>query len=470
MFLKKASVISMLALAVSISSVSVSSAATATVKQSTAVQISSSTFIVNGETSSIHSLIENGKTLVSVRELSTKLGVKLKIGTNSNLQAMMNGHTIDFKTNSNMIMVDGVQQLLSVPVKGVKGVNYIELEAFVLALGGHIAKDNSGTVWISADLLGNVDDIKWANSSQIIASQETETGRIDYIVEANSGKYVKLLDASDASELVINPNGTKAAYTNAAGEVFVLNLNTKTSVKVSTDTSIKPELVWSADGKALYILQGDKGSVIVKLELTTGAITKVLEDKVDYKANLSVSQDGKIFTYTVTKPGAVVADASKPVESDDVAIDMKGTEPQIYQFDSSVKEGKPVKLTTGTDDKVFIQASSDASNVYYVSVDADAAANSALSSVDKDKVVKTLFKDKDVYQATMSGGKWYLLTAGEGSSQFIYEVESVTGTVKQLYTVSDSVSQVIVRDSSIAIMDNGLLYVNMNGQWKPTTL
>ena len=58
----------------------------------------------------------------------------------------------------------------------------------------------------------------------------------------------------------------------------------------------------------------------------------MLDDKVDYKSNLSVSADGRIFIYTVIKPGAVTADGSKPVDSDDVAIDMTGTEPQVYSF------------------------------------------------------------------------------------------------------------------------------------------
>ena len=62
--------------------------------------------------------------------------------------------------------------------------------------------------------------------------------------------------------------------------------------------------------------------------MADGTLTKVLEDKVDYKANLSVSTDGTKFYYTVTKPGAVTAPDGKPVDADDVAIDTTGTEPQ----------------------------------------------------------------------------------------------------------------------------------------------
>jgi hypothetical protein len=467
MSLKKASIVSVLALAVGMSVVS--SASAATVVKPVAVQVKSSTYFVNGVSANIRSISQNGKTLVSIRELSVNLGVKLKVGANNTLQATLNGHTVELKTNSKVIMVDGAEQTLAEAVMGVKGTNYVELDAFVAALGGQITTDNSGVTWISANLLENVDHIQFANAAQLVASQETETGRVDYLVDAQSGNFEKLLDASDASELVINPNGTRAAYTNAAGEVFVLVFSTKFSIQVSKDTEIKPELVWSSDGSTLYFLQGDKGSIISKLDVKTGVITKVLEDKVDYKTNLGVSADGKLFTYTVTKPGTVVADANKAVDIDDVTIDMKGTEPQIYFYDSSVKDSKPVQLTTAADDKVFVQAAADAGNVSYVSVGADETAKSTLVAVSKDKTVKTLFADKDVYQAVMSGGKWYLLTEGTATSQFIYEVDPATGTVKQLFTVSDSVSDVIVKAGSIAIIDNGQVFVQTNGQWKPTT-
>jgi hypothetical protein len=466
MSLKKASIVSVLALAVGMSAVSAVSAAA--VKPLEA-QVASSTFYVNGVSANIHSIKQDGITLVSIRELSVKLGVKLKAGVNNTLHATLNGHTVELQTNSKVIKVDGAEQNLAVPVKSYQGTNYVQLEAFVSALGAQYTSDKTGVIWISANALDNVDHIQFATAGSFIASQETETGRVDYIVDAASGSYVKLLDADDASELVLNANGTIAAYTNTAGEVYVLVLSTKASTKVSQDTSIKPELVWAANGSALYFLQGDKGSVIAKLNVQTGVIKTILDDKVDYKSNLAVSTDGKSFTYTVTKPGAVVADADKPVEADDVTIDMKGTEPQIYIYDSSVEGSKPIQLTTAADEKVFIEAAPDASSVYYVSVSAEETANSTLLAVAKDKTTKALFQEKDVYQATQSGGKLYLLTAGNENNQFIYEVDAATRSVKQLYTVSDSVSEIVVKDGTIAIIDEGQVFINVNGLWKPTT-
>ncbi|WP_372636990.1 stalk domain-containing protein [Cohnella sp.] len=470
MVLKKASLVTVLALAVGTASAGAAFAATATT--TSAVQITNSAYIVNGTMVSLGTIMEKGTTLVSLRDLSAKLGAKLQ-SAGGVVQAKLNGHTVELKAGSAVLKVDGAEHKLNVPVKNAKGVTYVELEAYVEALGASLYEDEKGSVWIDAKLLSNVDRIQWVDAERFIATQENETGRADYLVEAATGKY-RLLDvAADASELAVSSDGKKAAYTTADGHVSVLDLTRASrAVVVSSDSSIKPELVWSADGASLYFLQGDKGSVIAKLDPEINKITKILEDKVDYKANLQVSEDGKTFTYTVTKPGAVVADASKPVEADDVAIDMKGTEPQIYQYtvDPSVKENKAVQLTASADDKVFIRAASDGSAAAYVSVSGDAAAKSTLVKVGKDKNVATLFNERDVYQAEYADGKWYVLTEGDGEKLFVYEIDQATKAAKRIYELSDSVSEIIVKPGApMAVMQDGRVFLELNGRWKPVS-
>jgi dipeptidyl aminopeptidase/acylaminoacyl peptidase len=468
MSLKKASIISVLALAVSVSAVSAVSAAPVSTKVSV-VAAKSLSYTINGSAVNLDTLFQNGKTLVSLRGLSTKLGAKLQTVGKNVIQATLNGHTVELQADSSSIKVDGTAQKLTVPVKSIKGTTYVELKAFVEALGGNFTKDKSGLIWIDANLLGNVDHIQWANATKFIASQENETGRVDFLINAQTGEYEQLLVATDDSDLVVSPSGAKAAYTNAVGEIFVIDLNTKAATKVSSDNNIMPELVWSSDSSALYFLQGDKGSLIAKIDLATSTITKVLEDKVDYKANLGVSANGNLFTYTVTKPGAIVDGANKATDEEDFTINVAGTEPQIYLFDASVKDGKPAQLTTASDDKVFIEASMDGANVYYVSIGADEASKATLVAVSKDKVVKTLFADQDVFSATFSDGKWYLLTSGTGTNQNIYEVEPSTGVSKLLYTVGEGVTDLIVKAGTVVVINNGKTFVNVNGLWKPTT-
>lgn len=462
MFLKKASIVSTVAVAAVATSVSAVSAA-----ESNAV--ATSAFTINGVSANLHTFSANGATQVALRELGTQLGAGVTAGSDG-YTVELNGHVVELKLNSKVAKVDGVDQQWSAPVSKVGDAAYADLKALVEALGASLEAGQDGTTWIDANLLQGADRVQWLDANRLIASQDTEDGRVDYLVNAKTGSFVKLSLAAGASELAIAPNGHVAAYTNEAGEVYIVELNSRLSFKVSADTNIKPELVWAADSSAIYFLQGDKGSVIAKLDLKAEKISVILDDKVDYKSNLGVSNDGKTFTYTVTKPGTVVADANKPVDEDDVSIDTKGTEPQVYAYtvDPSNKDNKPVQLTTSTDNKVFFSTAADGSSVSFVSVGTDDAALSKLLSVAKDKTTKTLFDKADVYDAAQSGSSLILLTAGEGDNEAIYEVDA-SGNSKLLYSVSGNVSEVVAKDGALAIVDDGRVYVNVGGQWKPTT-
>lgn len=454
MFLSKASIVTVIAAAALATTASAANAATKPVTQ--AVEVASSVYTINGVSANIRTFVAEGKTQAALWELSGKLG--------ASVDARSDGYTVTLNGNS-------LDLQLNVNVKKVAGVPYVELESFLQSLGALIESDATGTTWIDAKLLGEVDRVQWLDANRLIASRDTEDGRIDYLVDAKTGRYAKLNLAPGASELVVAPNGQVAAYTNAAGEIHIIALGSHLTMKVSSDTSIKPELVWSADSKTIYFLQGDKGTVVSSLDLKSEKMSTVFEDKVDYKANLGVSADGKTFTYTVTKPGAVVADANKPVEDDDVAIDTKGTEPQLFAYtvNPSVKDNKAVQLTSTATNKVFFAPAADGSSVTFVNVGSDDAAQSTLVKVAKDKTVKTVFDQADIYEAAQSGSSIILLTAGEGDNQAIYEIDAA-GNSKLLYKVSGDVTDIIAKNGALAIIENGRVYVNVSGHWKPTTL
>ena len=324
----------------------------------------------------------------------------------------------------------------------------------------------TGKVWVDAVRKIQVDQASWIDAGHLLASQITDNGRIDYIVDAANGNYKQLMDSTEASDLTVAPNGMKAAYTDQSGAVYIVDFANNSTIELTSDTTIKPELVWSADSSSIYFLQGDKGSVIAKLS-ADGTISKVLDDKVDYKSNLTVSADGKSFIYTVIKPGAVTADGSKPVDSDDVTIDMTGTEPQLYSFDSSVKDGKPVKLTTTADDKIFVGANVDASKAIYVSVEDNKP--SSLISAAKDSTVTKLIDDKDVLQAVIAGDVVYALVDG-ASEESIYEINLTSGAKKLVANVPADVSEVIAAPGGLlAIVQDGKVLVSHNGAWKKVT-
>lgn len=453
MQMKKVVVISMLAASLGATAVTpVMAQSIAATKQ--AVQVGQSTFIVNGNSVVIRTIAESGKTLVSIRDLSKAIGASLQV-SNGLITAQLNHNVIKLQQKS---------------VTQVNGSAFVEPEAFVLALGGAYVGNATSPAVTTFQLLADIDQAVWVNSSKLLVSKSIEDGREDYLVDALTGKYEQLLVSSSTSELVISPDGTKAAYSDANGAVYVITLSTKQAAQVSTDSTIKNELQWSNDGSSLFFLQGDKNSVVAKVNLADGSVSKVLEDKVDYKANLKVSADGTKFAYTVFKQPKVTADSAVDVDLDDVAIDATGTEPQAYFYNAAAGDNKPVQLTTGTDDKAFLQLSADGSKAYYVSLSADDTSVGSLVSIDTASAASsTVFKDQDVYQLEQSGSKLYLLTAS-GANNAIYEVDHASGKATRIHTVSDGVSELLVSaNGQIAALSSGQLAVAVNGKFTTIT-
>lgn len=464
--MKKTLMISALAAALSTSVIGVASAATP--QQTTAT--APFNVMVNDSSIQVRSIQANGTTLVSLRDIGSATGALFVVNVKSGVTAYIQGHSVELHAGSAAAMVDGEQVDLQQAVVSVNGSYYISIEDFVGAFGVDGAMDDAGKAWIDSVERIHADTISWINAGQLLASTLSDEGRTDYIVDAKTSAFTKVLSSDSASELSVSPDGKKAAYTDDDGAVYVIDLTSKSfnSQTVTADNSIKPELVWSADGSAIYFLQSDKGTVIQKLNVADGKLTQVLSDKVDYKSNLSVSTDGTKFFYVVSKPGAVTADANKPVDVDDVAIDTTGTEPQIYFFDASVKDAAAgTKLTSSTDDKIFVGAAADGSKAYYISaVDGQP---SSLVAVAQDKTVTKLIGDKDVLQAAFAGDKIYALTdAGEQTA--LYEVDAVSGTSKLIANLDGNVSEVVAAPGApAAVVIDDMTYVVDGGSLMKVT-
>lgn len=75
-----------------------------------------------------------------------------------------------------------------------------------------------------------------------------------------------------------------------------------------------------------------------------------------------------------------------------------------------------------------------------------------------------------MYQAEFSGGKWYLLTEGDGTNPFVYEVDPATGSAKQLHTLTEDVSEIFVKEGApLAVIRDGRVFLDQNGSWKPVS-
>ncbi len=460
--MKKTLMISALAAALSTTAAGAVSAATAPNAKTVDLMI-------NDQAVNVRSIQAGSEALYSLRDLGAAAGALFEVNVKAGVTAYFNNHAIELHAGSNAAIVDGEPLDLLQAVQSVNGSYYVSLEDFVTAFCLESFENETGQIAIDAIGKIHADNIRWLNADQLLAGSLSEEGRIDYIVDAHTGAYKKLVNAGDASELSVAPNGQAAAYTNNEGIVFVIDLTAKRPAPkaISSDNSIKPELVWSADSKSIFFLQGDKGSVIAKINVADGAISKVLDDKVDYKSGLSVSEDGKKFYYTVIKPGAVTADANKPVEEDDVAIDNTGTEPHIYYFDASTMKDKAVKLTASTDDKVFVGAAADGSKAYYVSVEDNKP--SSLVAVAADKTVTKVIGNKDVLAATIAGDKIYAL-ADNATGVEVISVTIATGATASLGAVEGNVSEVVASAGTpTAFVIDDAVYVNWNGTLKKVT-
>lgn len=470
MQMKKVVVISMLAAALGTTAITPTFAAeTASVQQS--FEIGETIFIINANPVAIRTISDEDITLASVRDIANSIGASVELVKGGAI-IKLEGNTVKVNFASNSLTVNGANQTLEHPLRNVNYTNFIDPASLVQALGGTYEEGEDSPSISTLNLLRSVEQAVWISASQLIVSHSIAEGRVDYLVDSATGDHRILLISSDTSELAVSPDATKAAYSDANGAVYVIDLSTRVSTKISTDDSIKNELQWAKDGSSLYFLQGDKSAVIAKINLTGGSVSKVLDDKVEYKANLDVSADGSKFAYSVFKQPKVTADSSKEVDQDDVAIDATGTEPQLFYFDSSVKESKPVQLTTGTDDKVFLKLAADGSKAYYVSVSNDDASIGKLVSVDKTgKTTSNVFVNKDVYQLAQSGTTIYLLTADSEGQNAIYSIDAATGASTLVQTVSDSVTEIIVSNHSqqIAALIDGKLAVSTNNVWKNIT-
>ncbi|MCM3629274.1 hypothetical protein M3194_18165 [Paenibacillus glycanilyticus] len=442
--MKKAVVISVLATAIGAAAVTPVMAQSA-VQSAQAVQIGSLTVSINGQPAAIRTIDAQGVTLASVRDLAKALEASLNVA----------GSTITVQLNHNVVQLNDAVT--------VSGTAFVEPVSFLTKLGVGYSNGNITSV----KFLENAEQVTWVNASKLIVSKSIDTGREDYLVDAATGKNELLLTSSDTSELIVSPDGSKAAYSEADGTVNVIDLSTKQSTKVSTDTSIKNEMVFSADGSSIFFFQGDKNTVIAKLSLADGAVTTVLEDKVDYKANLAVSADGKKVAYFQIKQPVVKNDATD-VSKDDVTIDPTGTETQAFFYDSAKADNKPVQLTKDATDKAFLELSADGSKVYYVSIGEDSVGS--IASVDTASLAAaSVYNAEDVFQLNQADGKLIVLTA-KGDANSISAIDPATGTASKLYGVSDAVSELIVSGKGdIAAISNGQLAVPVNGKFTTIT-
>ncbi|MGP3784113.1 stalk domain-containing protein [Paenibacillus sp. 1A_MP2] len=190
--MKKALVVSMVATVLGTSVVSAVSAAPAAKPAASAAQVQNSTLTINGSSIIVRSIVKNGETLVSLRDVIKAIGAQAEVNSGTTV-IKLNDHTVTLQNKSKQIVVDGAKVNLNQPVTIIGGTSYVALRPLVSGVGGTIVKRNGLLEISTVSLLEEVENPRFAGADKLIVSKSNNDGRTDYLVNTTSGKYDLLL-------------------------------------------------------------------------------------------------------------------------------------------------------------------------------------------------------------------------------------------------------------------------------------
>ncbi|MCM3001926.1 stalk domain-containing protein [Paenibacillus cellulositrophicus] len=421
---------------------------------------------VNGASVSVNAVQLNQSYLVAVSDIVKAFGasasaakgiVMIKDATGSRVVQLQAGSK-SYKVNGEAAAFTNAPVLQD-------GKTYVELQSLVEALGGEWIAGSGQTQQVLTVQRpeGSYSSVRWNAQGQIIASRDdAESAQIVKLDPASYGSTVISTDEY-AAELAVSPNGQWGAYTDNAGQLYLMNLASGLSQKLGSDTSVKTDLTWSADNSRIYFIQGDKQEKISYMNVGDGKVTEVLADKVENKSDVSLSADGKRLVYIVNVTGVASSDKDSTEES--LSIDYSGAGQQLYSLDLTDKEAKPVQLTTSKDNKLYPVAL-DGGKAAYLSADPDSVtAKDVIKVIGPGSSVQDLSSIIDV-TVIAAGPSGTLIAAGiaaDGSTK-VLKIDS--GSQAQLYSTSGTVSELAVSadGSRIALIEDGRILVITGGK------
>jgi len=417
--------------------------------------------VVDGQEAALRTLQVKGVSLVSVRDLARSFGIMPEYAAGS--ITLNTEVTVQLKVGSPAYTVNGeTRQFAAAPFEA-GGTVYAELNSLVEALGGSVEGQGGNAVVHSFQLLdGSFSSARWISGNRILAARDDDKSL--YVIDAQTKKGTLLTSSEDVAGLTISPDGKSGIFTAATGEVKVINLQTGLIRTVTTDTSVKTDLVWSADGGTIYFIQGDNQDKLASLKLDSGAITKLLEDKVNFKSDLRVSADGKKLLYIVNVTGVAKNDSNSTEES--LTIDYSGAGTQLVQFALDSKDVKPVVLAAGKTNKLYPQLLKDGSAAY-ISTDPDAQnplgslqlasapdkAVQALPQLDAEETSVTPAGELLVTGVNKSGQTELLLVQPDGSAK---TVAALTAEVTDAHASADGQTVGLNEGKVVLITSAGL--------------
>ncbi len=390
---------------------------------------------VDSQATALRTLQVKGVSLVSVRDLAASFGIVPEYAGGS--IALNTEATVNIRVGSLAYTVDGeARQFAAAPFEA-GGVVYAELNSLVDALGGSVEGQGKNAVIRSFRLLdGEFSSARWISGNRILAVREDDKSL--YVIDAATKKGELLTSDEDALGLTVSPDGKSGIYTASTGIVKLINLQNGLVRTVTSDTTVKTELVWSADGSSVYFIQGDNQDKLSRLKLDTGAIATLLDDKVNFKSELRVSADSKKLLYIVNVTGVAKNDSNSTEDS--LTVDFSGAGTQLVQFALDAKDAKPVLLAAGKTNKLYPQWLKDGSAAY-ISTDPDAASPTGSLQVVSapDKTVQAI-AELDAEEASLTPDGELLVAGLNKNGQTELRLVQPDGSAKPLLSFTDDIT------------------------------
>ncbi|GIO87173.1 hypothetical protein J25TS5_41050 [Paenibacillus faecis] len=417
--------------------------------------------VIDGASISLKSVKVNQVALYSLRDLAGGLGASIKqSGAELTVTDSMGLHTVILKAGSKSYRVDGSDAQFAVAPQSVQGSLYVEPIALVNALGGEALPD-TGEIHSMARLSGQFSAPLFDAAGNVLVTQED--AEIPQLIKlGKNGQYDVFSDNGNIVGAALSPDRTAAAFTDENGALFLLNMGNGTVKRLGTDTSVKTDLTWSADGKKIYFIQGDKQEKIAYISLDEAKVTEVLADKVENKSEVQVSPDGKKLVYFVTMTGK--AETDKEGTEGSLTIDYSKAGTQAFSLELGNKEAKPVQLTKDQDNKLYLSILPDGS-ASYISADPEGKVqNSVLKLISPDGTkISNLVADVDVISSEVIGGKLMIL-AEDANGSHLFEV-TPAGAKTELFGTKAAVSEwAAAADGTIAVIADGKVILVKDGK------
>ncbi|MBT2290599.1 hypothetical protein J7E73_15975 [Paenibacillus albidus] len=418
---------------------------------------------VNGSPVSFSTIDSSGYKLYSLSQVAGEIGAKVILAQGGmELNDSKGLHTVLIKPGAKSFQVDGAAQEFTVAPVLYGGKVYVELTKLVTALGGELEAD-SGAILSFARPEGTFDSLRWTADGSLIANKsDAELPVLLKFGTAVEGDYHVFSSDDNATELAVSPDQGWGAFSDETGLLHLINLSSGAIRALGTDNSVKTDLVWSADGKKIYFIQGDKQEKIAQISVDTGEVKTILADKVENKSELRISGDDKSAVYIVNVTGVAKNDADSTEDS--LTVDYSKAGEQLYKLDLSAKEAKPAALTTSPDNKLYPEILAGGS-VVYLSADAEGDAANTLKEIKADGTASNIAFDVEVNWAENVGSGLVVSGTTADGSTVIYSLVA-SGAKTELFRTAGDVSEIAVsKDGArLAVVSDGKLSVIQGGK------